>query len=77
MRACSPLGVPLQDFAHPLKATYVLGSEDNGLPESVIAACDHHVAVPSVRASSFNVAVAGSLVMYDRMLKQHSRNKDE
>ena len=69
-------GTPLHDFEHPLgHTTYILGSEDNGLPESVLRACDHHVALPSLRAESFNVAVAGSLVMYDRMVKLHLNPK--
>jgi tRNA(Leu) C34 or U34 (ribose-2'-O)-methylase TrmL len=43
-------GEALQDFEHPRHAIYVLGSEDNGIPESVLRACDYHVALPSVGA---------------------------
>jgi len=32
-------------------------------------ACHYHVALPAVREASYNVAVAGSIVMYDRLLK--------
>ena len=65
-------GEPLESFEHPERAVYVLGSEDNGLPDSVVRACHRHVALPHVRTASFNVAVAGSIVMYDRLLKQGS-----
>jgi hypothetical protein len=36
----------------------------------VLKACHCHVALPSINYASYNVAVAGSLVMYDRVLKQ-------
>ena len=35
-----------------------------------VKACHSHVALPSINYASFNVAVAGSIVMYDRVLKQ-------
>lgn len=65
-------GTPLQDFVHPPRAVYVLGSEDNGLNRPIVEACQCHVALPkwTGRSSSYNVAMAGTLVMYDRMLKQ-------
>ena len=53
------------------RAVYILGAEDTGLPESVVRACHRHVALPSVHYESFNVAVAGSIVMYDRLAKQN------
>jgi tRNA(Leu) C34 or U34 (ribose-2'-O)-methylase TrmL len=65
-------GVPLQDFAHPPRAVYVLGSEDNGLNRPIVEACQCHVALPHWmgRSASYNVAMAGTMVMYDRMLKR-------
>ena len=65
-------GVPLQDFVHPPRAVYVLGSEDNGLNRPIVEACQCHVALPNWagRSASYNVAMAGTLVMYDRMQKQ-------
>ena len=64
--------VPLQDFVHPPRAVYVLGSEDNGLNRPIVEACQCHVALPKWvgRSSSYNVAVAGALVMYDRLVKR-------
>lgn len=62
-------GVPLSEFSHPDCCIYVLGAEDGGLPRHVQEACTHLVSIPALRDESYNVAVAGSLVMYDRMSK--------
>jgi len=62
-------GKPLQRFSHPERACYVLGAEDHGLPPAVLARCHHVISIPSIRTESFNVAVAGSLVMFDRQSK--------
>jgi tRNA(Leu) C34 or U34 (ribose-2'-O)-methylase TrmL len=65
-------GTPLRAFTHPDRAVYVLGSEDNGLPSSVLRACAHTVELPATagRNASYNVAVSGALVMYDRLMKR-------
>jgi len=70
-------GEPLETFEHPERAVYILGSEDTGLPDSVARACHRHVALPSVRYASFNVAVAGSIVLYDRFAKQQRKGKGD
>jgi tRNA G18 (ribose-2'-O)-methylase SpoU len=62
-------GTPLPDFVHPERAVYLLGAEDSGLPKELLARCHHHVTVPAVVKGSYNVAIAGTLVMYDRMVK--------
>ena len=62
-------GTPLHEFEHPERAVYILGAEDAGLPASVVRACHHCVSLEGVRASSYNVAVAGTLVLYDRLRK--------
>lgn len=62
-------GKPLSKFVHPERAIYLLGAEDHGIPEKLLQRCQHVVSLESVRTASFNVAVAGSLVMYDRMTK--------
>ena len=69
-------GEPLDSFEHPERALYILGSEDTGLPQSVIDACHERVALPSVRYSSYNVAVAGSIVLYDRLAKERRRDAE-
>lgn len=58
---------PLQSFKHPERAVYILGSENNGLPKSLIKKCHEIVILPGDK--SLNVAVAGSIVMYDRINK--------
>jgi len=60
-------GQPLASFQHPPQAIYLLGSENNGLPERVLALCNHVVSIEAVNKASYNVAVAGSLVMYHRL----------
>lgn len=57
-------------FEHPQRAVYVLGAEDVGLSTEVMDACDAVVSIPSTR--SLNVAVAGSIVLYDRVTKRRS-----
>ena len=59
-------GSPLREFRHPERAIYVLGAEDAGLPTDVLRKCQHVISIESVRFASYNVAVAGSIVMYDR-----------
>ena len=63
---------PLDEFVHPRQAVYLLGAEDTGLPGAIAKACSHRVFIPCLRASSYNVAVAGSLVMYDRLAKERA-----
>jgi len=57
----------LHTFVHPEQAVYLLGAEDDGLPESVLRD------IPVLEAPSewcLNVATAGSLVLYDRLVKE-------
>lgn len=56
---------PLEDFRHPQQVAYILGAEDHGLPGEVLRKCHEVVKLRGDRC--LNVAVAGSLVMYDRM----------
>ena len=59
--------IPLNQFEHPHRAVYLLGNEMSGLPEQVIEECQSTVKLPG--EFSLNVAVAGSVVMYDRISK--------
>lgn len=68
-----PRAVPLPEFKHPERAVYLLGAEDHGLPPHVIDQCHHLVTIPSIQPQSMNVAVAGSLMIYDRFTKQNAR----
>ena len=54
----------LDDFHHPKRCVYLLGAEDHGL--SKIAIEKSHFLVKFSSIESLNVAVAGSIVLYDR-----------
>jgi tRNA G18 (ribose-2'-O)-methylase SpoU len=55
----------LPSFPHPSKAAYVLGPELGSLSPELLARCDHLIRIPT--AFCINVAMAGAIVMYDRM----------
>ncbi|HQB48598.1 MAG TPA: RNA methyltransferase, partial [Bacteroidales bacterium] len=59
-------GTPLAEFHHPPQAIYLLGAEDSGLPNVVLENCQLIVSLEAMIRPSYNVAVAGSIVMYDR-----------
>lgn len=63
--------INLTEFSHPKRAIYILGAEDDGLPVEVLKACNETVCIYEER--SLNVAVAGSIVLYDRLSKQLSK----
>lgn len=72
-KGCKLVGIELLDaavelpsFPHPLQAAYVLGPERGSLSPELIARCDHLVRIPT--AFCVNVATAGAIVMYDRLL---------
>ncbi|WP_196895000.1 RNA methyltransferase [Aureivirga marina] len=60
--------VPLETFEHPRRCVYLLGAEDHGLSRKAIEK-SHHLIKFDTRLS-LNVAVAGSIVMYDRNMKK-------
>ena len=57
--------VDLPSFRHPLRAAYVLGPERGSLSPALVARCDHIVKIPT--SFCVNVAMAGAIVMYDRV----------
>lgn len=57
----------LIDYKHPERAIYLLGAEDHGLSAAAIDRCHQFIEIPSSRC--LNVAVAGAIVMYDRLAK--------
>jgi len=63
-------GRPLSRFCHPKAAVYLLGAEDHGLPGDVLTQCNDVISLEAVRQPSFNVSVAGSIVMYDRVFNR-------
>ena len=68
-------GTPLSEFVHPRNAIYILGSEDHGVPKSIVRGCREVVSLECEMYGSYNVAVAGSIVMYDRLMKQRAKEE--
>jgi tRNA G18 (ribose-2'-O)-methylase SpoU len=69
---CKLAGIELLDgatalpaFRHPLHAAYVLGPELGVLSDDLLSRCDHIIKIPA--AFCINVAMAGAIVMYDRV----------
>jgi len=60
-----PDAVDLPSFGHPLRAAYVLGPEQGSLSPALIARCDYVIKIPT--SFCVNVAMAGAIVMYDRV----------
>lgn len=54
----------LETFHHPRRCVYLLGAEDHGLSKAAMEKCHYLVKFKSEK--SVNVAVAGSIVLYDR-----------
>jgi tRNA(Leu) C34 or U34 (ribose-2'-O)-methylase TrmL len=65
--------VDLPSFKHPLMAAYVLGRERGSLTPETQARCDAVVKIPT--KFCVNVATAGAIVMYDRVISlgRHAR----
>ncbi|MEG2071405.1 MAG: RNA methyltransferase [Bacteroidales bacterium] len=61
--------LPLTTYQHPERALYLLGAEDYGLSKEALNLCDEIIQLPG--NNSLNVAVAGSIVIYDRLLKKN------
>lgn len=62
--------VPLTSYSHPQMAVYLLGAEDKGLSAEALEHCTDVVQIPG--EYSLNVSAAGSIVLYDRLLKNGS-----
>ncbi|MFM2130037.1 MAG: hypothetical protein RL477_1583 [Pseudomonadota bacterium] len=72
-RGCQLVGVEMAEdavdlpsFRHPRQAAYVFGPERGSLSPAVSALCAHMVKIPT--RFCINVATAGAIVMYDRLL---------
>ena len=63
----APEAAKVETYRHPERAVYLLGAEDHGLSPTAIAACNQLVVLPGTFCH--NVAVAGAMVMYDRVAK--------
>jgi tRNA G18 (ribose-2'-O)-methylase SpoU len=62
---------PLGNFIHPHKCIYLLGAEDGGLSKKALEKSHQLVQLPGKYC--LNVAVAGSIVMYDRINKSDNK----
>ncbi len=58
----------LEAFHHPKRCVYLLGAEDHGLTKVAIEKA--HLLVKFNSVKSLNVAVAGSIILYDRSLSK-------
>lgn len=58
----------LTKVTHPERAVYILGPEDGSLPEFITDRAHVIVQIPS--KFCLNLACAGSIVLYDRLLKR-------
>lgn len=61
-----PFSVPIEKFIHPERAIYILGQEDGSLPDEL---CTIFPTIQIPTQYCLNVCVAGSIVMYDRIMK--------
>jgi len=66
--------IDLNEYKHPKRAIYLLGAEDHGLTKKATEKCHEIIKIPYPKEQSMNVAVAGSIIMYDRYIK--SLNKE-
>ncbi|GAH53934.1 unnamed protein product [marine sediment metagenome] len=64
----SKKSIDIKNYCHPEQAIYLLGAEDNGLPKKIQKKCQSiiHISTPMC----LNVAVAGSIIMFDRFNKK-------
>lgn len=61
-----PDAIDLPSFRHPPQAAYVFGPERGSLSPELLERCDHVVRIPT--RFCINLAVAGAVLMYDRMV---------
>lgn len=58
--------IDIRTYKHPPRAVYLLGPEDGTLPDSILR---RHDTVILPGAHPLNVAMAATVVLYDRVLK--------
>jgi TrmH family RNA methyltransferase len=58
-------GVPLHELQIDGDVTLVVGAEREGLPDSVVAACDDVAHIPIAHADSLNAAMAATVALYE------------
>lgn len=58
----------IKTFVHPKQAVYLLGPEDGSLSKEAQDICKYFLKIPTKHC--LNQAQAGTIVMYDRILKE-------
>ena len=58
----------LRNYCHHEQTVYLLGAEDTGIPEEILHKCHDIIKIPGNYC--LNVSTAGSIVMYDRLIKK-------
>lgn len=61
--------VSLERFEHPRRAIYLFGNEGVGLSQPALKRCRYVVKLPSATGTSMNVSSVGSMILWDRYLK--------
>jgi tRNA G18 (ribose-2'-O)-methylase SpoU len=69
-------GFPISSYSHSERAVYLLGAEDHGLPAPILEQCQVVLTIPAERPESFNVAVAGSIVMFHRFMQRRKSEQE-
>jgi tRNA G18 (ribose-2'-O)-methylase SpoU len=65
----TPGALDIRTYEHPARAVYLVGPEDGALPASIMR---QHDTVILPGAFPLNVAMAATVVLYDRLLKVRS-----
>lgn len=68
LMAAHPIGKPYWEVPAPPAAALILGSEADGVSPELLAAADHHLAIPMAGvADSLNVSAAAAVLIYDNL----------
>jgi RNA methyltransferase, TrmH family len=65
-------GVPLGEVELERYSTFVLGAEREGLPGEILERCDVRATIPMQSVESLNVAMAGTIALYERARRDTS-----
>jgi len=72
----APTSVSLFDAEYPSRPCFLVGAELGGVPEELIRAAELVVEIPQWGlVPSLNLAMAGSIVIYDHLAKLHRRGQ--
>jgi TrmH family RNA methyltransferase len=58
-------GAPLTELVLSGEVVLVLGAEREGLPDELLATCDERATIPQAGGESLNVAMAGTVALYE------------